>query len=90
MNKGQNQLSRIAVTLKDEDECNVVYNDYYFLSYLFVLIFSVFTLFENDGPGGRPRVFKVKDVFPVREHQDASQVKLMWKKGRANYLILTF
>ena len=62
----------------------------WFLSYLFVLIFSVFTLFENDGPGGKPRVFKVKDVFPVREHQDASQVKLMWKKGRANYLILTF
>ena len=23
MNKGQNQLSRIAVTLKNEDECNI-------------------------------------------------------------------
>ena len=67
----------------------MVFNDCYSLSYLFVLIFSVFTLFENDGPGGKPRVFRVKDVFPVREHQDASQVKLMWKKGRTNHLIIT-
>ena len=56
-------------------------------AYLVHLFSRVFSVFENDGPGGKPKVFKVKEVFPVREHQDTSQVKLMWKKGKTNNLI---